>query len=50
MRWPSEMVDAVVERTGGVPLFVEELTRLMLEARRRASAAGARFRPRCTTR
>jgi class 3 adenylate cyclase len=28
----SESVDAVVERTGGVPLFVEELTRAMLES------------------
>jgi class 3 adenylate cyclase len=28
----SESVDAVVERTGGVPLFVEELTRAALES------------------
>ena len=28
---PKEMVDGVTERTGGVPLFVEELTRLLLE-------------------
>jgi predicted ATPase/class 3 adenylate cyclase len=28
----SESVDAVVERTGGVPLFVEELTRAVLES------------------
>jgi class 3 adenylate cyclase/predicted ATPase len=27
----KEMVDGVTERTGGVPLFVEELTRLLLE-------------------
>jgi class 3 adenylate cyclase/tetratricopeptide (TPR) repeat protein len=27
----SESVDAVIERTGGVPLFVEELTRAVLE-------------------
>src|SRR5262249_11867044 len=27
----SERVEAVVERTGGVPLFVEELTRAVLE-------------------
>ena len=28
---PKEMVDGVSERTGGVPLFVEEVTRLLLE-------------------
>jgi class 3 adenylate cyclase/DNA-binding winged helix-turn-helix (wHTH) protein/tetratricopeptide (TPR) repeat protein len=28
----SEAVDAVIERTGGVPLFVEELTRAVLES------------------
>jgi predicted ATPase len=28
---PKEVVDAVTERTGGVPLFVEEVTRLLLE-------------------
>jgi predicted ATPase len=28
----SETVDAVVERTGGIPLFVEELTRAVLES------------------
>ena len=28
----SESVDAVIERTGGVPLFVEELTRAVLES------------------
>jgi class 3 adenylate cyclase len=28
----SETVDAVIERTGGVPLFVEELTRAVLES------------------
>jgi predicted ATPase len=28
----SESVEAVVERTGGVPLFVEELTRAVLES------------------
>jgi len=29
---PDEAVAAVVERTGGVPLFVEELTRVVLES------------------
>jgi class 3 adenylate cyclase/tetratricopeptide (TPR) repeat protein len=29
---PGEVVDTVVERTAGVPLFVEELTRLVLES------------------
>ena len=28
---PKEIVDGVTERTGGVPLFVEEVTRLLLE-------------------
>lgn len=28
----AESVDAVIERTGGVPLFVEELTRAVLES------------------
>ena len=28
---PKEVVEGVAERTGGVPLFVEELTRLLLE-------------------
>ena len=31
---PDEMIAAVVERTGGVPLFVEELTRALLESGR----------------
>jgi tetratricopeptide (TPR) repeat protein len=29
---PGETVNAVIERTGGVPLFVEELTRTVLES------------------
>jgi class 3 adenylate cyclase/predicted ATPase len=29
-RSPGHLIEAVVERSGGVPLFVEELTRLML--------------------
>ena len=28
---PHEVVDNVARRTGGVPLFVEEVTRLLLE-------------------
>jgi predicted ATPase len=28
---PKEVVESVTERTGGVPLFVEEVTRLLLE-------------------
>jgi predicted ATPase len=28
---PKEVIDTVTERTGGVPLFVEEVTRLLLE-------------------
>jgi class 3 adenylate cyclase/tetratricopeptide (TPR) repeat protein len=37
---PDEMIAAVVERTDGVPLFIEELTRTLLEA------DGAELRPR----
>ena len=28
---PKEVIDGVTERTGGVPLFIEEVTRLLLE-------------------
>ena len=28
---PNQIVDGVAERTGGVPLFIEEVTRLLLE-------------------
>ena len=28
---PKQLVDGVTERTGGVPLFIEEVTRLLLE-------------------
>jgi predicted ATPase len=28
---PKQIVDGVTERTGGVPLFIEEVTRLLLE-------------------
>ena len=28
---PKEVIERVSERTGGVPLFVEEVTRLLLE-------------------
>ena len=28
---PKEVIDSVTERTGGVPLFIEEVTRLLLE-------------------
>ena len=58
---PREIVDAIVERADGVPLFVEELTKAVLEtsdrnnpvtaavpARRVASTF--RSRPRCTLR
>jgi predicted ATPase len=39
---PAEVVDRVGERTGGVPLFVEEVTRLLLE---RGAAGGAQTIP-----
>jgi predicted ATPase len=29
---PKEVIDGVTERTGGVPLFVEEVTRLLVSA------------------
>ena len=35
----DETVAAVIERTGGVPLFVEELTRAVLESAMRSSSA-----------
>jgi hypothetical protein len=28
---PTDVIEGVTERTGGVPLFVEEVTRLLLE-------------------
>ena len=28
---PKEVIDGVTERTGGVPLFIEEVTRLLLD-------------------
>ena len=31
-RLPPEMIEAVIERTDGVPLFVEELTKAMIES------------------
>ena len=34
---PKEVIDGVTERTGGVPLFVEEVTRLLLERGERNS-------------
>ena len=42
----NEVVEGVTERTGGVPLFVEEVTRLLLEHGSRA--VSRRFRPRCS--
>ena len=35
---PREVVEGVTERTGGVPLFVEEVTRLLLERGGRAAS------------
>jgi hypothetical protein len=32
---PKEVVDGLTEHTGGVPLFVEEVTRLLLERGKR---------------
>ena len=44
---PRDIVDGVSERTGGVPLFVEEVTRLLLAANR---AARNRSRRPCSSR
>ena len=42
---PKEMVDGVTERTGGVPLFVEEVTRTScLSAASRATSRLSRRR------
>jgi predicted ATPase/class 3 adenylate cyclase len=38
-RLPQEIVDEIVERTDGVPLFAEELTKALLEAGNSAAAA-----------
>ena len=38
----KDMIDGVIERTGGVPLFVEEVTRLLLE---RGEAGGLQAIP-----
>jgi predicted ATPase len=44
---PDEVVDQIVDRTDGVPLFIEELTKSVLE---RAVSRWWEFRPPCTTR
>lgn len=40
---PAEWLATIVERTDGVPLFIEEMTRMLLDAR--ASGAGTRAVP-----
>ena len=40
MRCPTRLIEGVSERTGGVPLFVEEVTRLLARARRAGRCAG----------
>ena len=57
---PPEVVEQVVAKTDGVPLFVEELTKMVLESgllqerEERYELTGPsprwRFPPRCTTR
>jgi class 3 adenylate cyclase/predicted ATPase len=47
-RLPTELVNAIVERADGVPLFVEELTRALLESdleRKAGEAESAPFAP-----
>ena len=36
---PAEILDQILERTDGVPLFLEELTRTMLESGQRPMLA-----------
>ena len=43
---PKEVIDGVTERTGGVPLFIEEVTRLLAVSR----AVSRRSRRRCSNR
>ena len=45
---PRDIVEGVSERTGGVPLFIEEVTRLLLERANRV--AGKRSRRPCSNR
>ncbi len=46
---PKEVIEGVTQRTGGVPLFVEELTRLPLEEG--GGMPGSKiFRRRCDSR
>ena len=45
----KDVIEGVSERTGGVPLFVEEVTRLLLGARRRRAARRRSRRP-CSSR
>ena len=50
---PERLVDEIATRTDGVPLFVEEMTKAVLEtsaARERRPARGSPFRRRCTIR
>ena len=41
---PLQLIDQIHERTGGVPLFVEELARLVRESRRLDQAGGEKTR------
>ena len=46
---PASIRQDIIERTDGIPLFVEEMTKAVLEAERRGRSASApppRFRPR----
>ncbi len=44
-RLPTDVVDEIIERTDGVPLFLEEVTKVVLEAApgRRARGGDAPF-------
>jgi predicted ATPase len=47
---PQDVIDGVTERTGGVPLFVEEVTRLLSWNAEKSGVASRRFRRRCNNR
>ena len=40
-RLPNDIVDEIIERTDGVPLFLEEVTKVVLEAASGAASAAA---------
>ena len=43
--WPSEVIEYIVRKTDGVPLFVEELTKAVQGSGRSGRRVGATCRP-----